>query len=168
MRDERFLWYCVGFRYAIMESYKTSIYKNGQLMPIDSISYLYLPYMQLELAEDTANEELLAVLEAADAARAALYQGQGVGSLLSIDTNLSSDGLSVTINYQLSSDTDISFYACDITGTLLGSAQYQNREVGEWQDSIVLSRRPIGGTIMLRIDCGNERISLKVFQSTND
>ncbi len=71
----------------------------------------------------------------------------------------------VTINFQLSSDTGISFYACDITGNLLGSVQYQNREAGEWQDCIVLFRRPIGGTLMLRIDCGNERFSLKVFQS---
>ena len=167
MRDERFLWYCAGFRYAIMESHKTSIYENGQLMPIDSISYLYLPYMQLELAEDTVNEELLAELKAADAAYAALCQGHGVGNLSSINASLSSDELSVTINYQLSSDTGISFYACDITGTLLGSVQYQNREAGDWQDSIVLSRRPIGGTLMLRIDCGNERFSLKVFQSND-
>lgn len=160
--EERYMWYCAGYRYAVMESVKTSIYEDGKMQPIDSISFLFLPYMQLALAEDEANDLLFAELAAADAARDALSQGEGVGNLASIDATLSADGRTISIRYQLSADSDISFYACDITGRLLGSAQYQNRAAGEWQDCLVLDHRPIGNALMLSIRCGNERISLKV------
>lgn len=166
--EERYMWYCAGYRYAVMESAKTSIYEDGKLQQIDSFSYLFLPYMQLALAEDEANDQLFAELAAADAARNAISQGEGVGSLASIYATLSADGRSIAIKYQLSTDSDISFYACDITGSLLGSAQYQNRAAGEWQDCLVLDHRPIGNALMLSIRCGNERISLKVSQSSND
>ncbi len=156
------MWYCAGYRYAIMESVRTAVYDNGALVPVDSVTYLFLPYMQIELAEDEENDALLAELEAMDAALRALNNGQGVGNLASVNAGLSADGRTVTIEYELISDTNISFYACDITGSLLGSVQYQNREAGEWQDCIVLDRRPIGNAVMLRIDCGEQRVSMKV------
>lgn len=156
------MWYCAGYRYAIMESVRTAMYDNGELVPVDSVTYLFLPYMQMELAEDGANDALLAELEALDAARDALNNGQGAETLASVDASLLADGRTVTIEYELSGDTNIAFYACDIMGSLLGSVQYQNREAGEWQDCIVLDRKPIGNTVMLRIDCGDQTVSMKV------
>lgn len=162
LKEDRYLWYCAGYRYAIMESVKTSIYTNGTYLPVDSVSYLFLPYMQMELPEDEANAALLAQLEVLDAARNALMNGQEAGALSSIDASLSADGRSVMITYELSSDTHISFYACDITGCILGSAQYQSRETGEWQDRIILDRNPIGNVVMLRIVCGEQTVSMKI------
>ena len=162
LKEDRYLWYCAGYRYAVMESVKTSRYEKEGLVPTDSITYLYLPYMQLDLAEDAANNHLIAELAAADAAREALSHGQGVGAITAIDAKLSPDGQTVTIQYQLGSDSDITFYACDITGSMLGSVMYQNRETGEWQDTLALDRRPIGNTLILSVRCGKEQFSLKV------
>lgn len=162
LKEDRYMWYCAGYRYAIMESVRTAMYDNGAFVPVDSVTYLFLPYMQMELAEDEENDALLAELEAMDAALRALNNGLGVGNLASVNAGLSADGRTMTIDYELSGDTGISFYACDIMGNLLGSVQYQNREAGEWQDCIVLNLRPIGNAVMLRIDCGEQRVSMKV------
>ena len=161
-KEDRYQWYCAGYRYAVMESVIISRYEKEGLVPMDSITYLYLPYMQLDLAEDAANNQLIAELAAADAAREAISLGQGVGAITSIDAKLSPDGQTVTIQYQLGSDSDITFYACDITGSMLVSVMYQNRETGEWQDTLALDRRPIGNTLILSVRCGKEQFSLKV------
>lgn len=160
--QNRHLWYCAGYRYAVIESVKTYMFDGGAPVPIDSISYLFLPYMQLELVEDEANEMLLAELEAADAARMGLNNGDGTGSLSSATASLSSDGLSVTIHYSLRSDTDISFFAFDITGNMLGQSSFQNKEAGDWQEYLTLSRKPIGNVLMLCIHIGGQIVSFKV------
>ncbi|MCF0180273.1 MAG: hypothetical protein HUJ97_08555, partial [Bacteroidales bacterium] len=103
MKEDRYMWYCAGSRYAVMESVKTSRYENDDMVPIDSISYLYLPYMQLDLAEDAANDQLIAELVSTDAAK-----GLDASVISTIDAMLSPDGRIVTVNYQLSSDSDIS------------------------------------------------------------
>ena len=165
--EERCQWYCAGYRYAVMESQRTSLYEEGTLTPIDSISYLFLPVMQMTLAEDEANDELLAALEAADAAQGQSdsnqnESGQSQGSLTAIDASLSSDGRTLTIHYQLDADTDVTFLACDIMGNLLASAQYQNKSAGDWQECLTLSRKPIGNALMLNVRCGSQQLSLKV------
>ena len=159
---DRYRWYCMGYRYPVMESVVTYRQEGSERMQTGSATYLYLPVMQMELAEDVPNEELLARLESGwtDGQRG---QG-GDGSLTTVDAALSPDGQSLTVSYSLSSATDITFYACDIMGSMLGQAHYENREAGEWQDCFVLSRRPIGGALMLGIRCGDEWMSLKVCQ----
>ena len=153
-------WYCMGYRYPVMETVVTYRLDGSEQMVASSATYLYLPVMQMELDEDIANEALLAQLEAGG------YGGQGgqggTGSLESVDATLSSDGQSLTINYSLSSSSDITFYACDIMGNMLGTSHYQNREAGDWQESLTLSRRPIGNALMLSIRCGDLWTSMKV------
>ena len=161
-KEDRYLWYGSGSSYAFMETLNTSKYEKDELIPVKRVTYLYLPYMQLDLADDAANNQLIAELAAADAAREAISRGQGVGAITAIDAKLSPDGQTVTIQYQLGSDSDISFYACDITGSMLGSVMYQKREAGEWQEALVLDRRPIGNTLILAVRCGKEQFSLKV------
>ena len=160
--QSRHLWYCAGYRYAVIESVKTYIYDGGFPVPADSISYIFLPYMQLELAEDEANEILLAELEAADAARTGIINGDGTGCLSSANASLSPDGLSLTIQYSLSSVTDISFFAFDIMGNMLGQSSFQGREAGDWQECLTLSRKPIGNVLMLSIRFGGQMLSFKV------
>ena len=158
-----FRWYCMGYRYPVMETVITYRHDGAEKEQTNSSTYLYLPVMQMELDEDVPNEELLAQLEAGG------YGGQGegqsvAGSLESVDANLSSDDQSLTINYTLGSASDITFYACDIMGNMLGTSHYQNREAGEWQECLTLSRRPIGNALMLSIHCGEQWVSMKVCQ----
>lgn len=157
-----FRWYCMGYRYPVMETVITYRHDGAEQEQTGSSTYLYLPVMQMELDEDVPNEELLARLEAVGSNGQA-GQGGG-GSLTSVDASLSSDGQSLTINYSLNSTSDITFYACDIMGNVLGTAHYQNRETGDWQECLTLSRRPIGNALMLSIRCGDEWISIKVSQ----
>ena len=145
-----------------METIITYRHDGAEQEQSSSSTYLYLPVMQMELDEDVPNEELLARLEA-DGSNGQGGQDGG-GSLASVDASLSSDGQSLTISYSLSSASDITFYACDIMGNVLGTSHYENREAGEWQDCLVLSRRPIGGALMLGIRCGEQWLSMKVCQ----
>ena len=161
-KEDSYLWYGSGSSYAFMETLNTSKYEKDELIPVKRVTYLYLPYMRLDLAEDAANNQLITELAAADAAREAISLGHGVGAITAIDAKLSPDGQTVTIQYHLGSDSDITFYACDITGSMLGSVVYQNREAGEWLEALVLDRRPIGNTLILAVRCGKEQFSLKV------
>ena len=157
-----FRWYCMGYRYPVMETVITYRHDGAEQEQTCSATYLYLPVMQMELDEDVPNEELLARLEA-DGSNSQGGQGGG-GSLTSVDASLSSDGQSLTINYSLNSTSDITFYACDIMGNVLGTSHYEDREAGDWQECLTLSRRPIGNALMLSIRCGEEWISMKVSQ----
>lgn len=159
---DSYRWYCMGYRYPVMETVVTCRHNGAEQEQTDSITYLYLPVMQLELNEDVPNEELLARLEA-DGSNGQTGQS-GDGSLASVDASLSSDGQSLTISYSLSSTSDIAFYACDIMGNVLGTSHYENREAGDWQECLTLSRRPIGNALMLSIRCGERWVSLKVYQ----
>ena len=155
-------WYCMGYRYPVMETVITYRHDGAEQEQTGSATYLYLPVMQMELDEDVPNEELLARLEAVGSNGQA-GQGGG-GSLTSVDASLSSDGQSLTINYSLNSTSDITFYACDIMGNVLGTAHYENREADDWQECLTLSRRPIGNALMLSIHCGEQWVSMKVCQ----
>lgn len=157
-----FRWYCMGYRYPVMETVITYRHDGAEQELTSSATYLYLPVMQMELDEDMPNEELLARLEA-DGSGGQAGQGGG-GSLASVDASLSSDGQSLTISYSLNSTSDITFYACDIMGNVLGTSHYEDREAGDWQECLTLSRRPIGNALMLSIRCGEQWISMKVSQ----
>ena len=49
-------------------------------------------------------------------------------------------------------------------GNVLGTSHYENRDAGDWQECLTLSRRPIGNALMLSIRCGERWVSLKVYQ----
>lgn len=159
-QEECHRWYCAGYRYAVMESKVTSVYIDNVLIPVDSVSYLYLPVMQMELAEDEDNETLLAERAAIDAARGDFFNGSG--SLASADASLSSDGGTVTVHFSLTTLADISFHAFDIMGNLIGETSFQGKEAGDWQECLTLSRNPIGNALMLSIRCGGQVVSFKV------
>lgn len=162
MQCDRYSWYCAGYRYPVQESFKWSVVEGDNVTPLDSITYMFLPVMQLDLAEDLANDSLLNELAIADALKAA--QGSKAGTLSSISAGLSSDGMRLSICYTMSSAGDITFCACDILGNMLGYSHYENKEEGDWQEDLVLSRKPIGNTLMLNVRCGEEVKSIKVYQ----
>lgn len=160
---DRYSWYCAGYRYPVMESmHWSSIAEDSKIQPLDSITYLFLPVMQMDLAEDAVNDSILNEVIIADAMEAA--ESATKSALSSIEAGLSADGTRLNISYSLDENSDIDFCACDILGNILGHAFYENQNAGEWQECLILSRRPIGNTLMLNIRCGTETKSLKVYQ----
>jgi hypothetical protein len=45
---------------------------------------------------------------------------------------------------------------------MLGYAHYENLPEGDWKKSVELSRQPVGNTVMLNVQCGQQRISVKI------
>ncbi len=164
IRCERYAWYCAGYRYPIMESvHWTAIEGDTLILPYDSVTYLFLPIMQMELAEDATNDSILYEVAIADAQKAQEEPSHN-NALREINASLSADGTKLNISYTLDNNSSIDFCACDILGNILGRAHYTDREAGEWQESITLSRRPVGNALMLNIKCGEQTISMKVNQ----
>ncbi len=160
----RYSWYCAGYRYPIMESaHWTALEGDSLILPYDSVTYLFLPVMQMELAEDVTNDSILNEVALADAQNAQEEASHG-NALREINAGLSADGTKLNISYTLDKNSSIDFCACDILGNILGRAHYDNQEAGEWHESLTLSRRPIGNTLMLNIKCREQEIIIKVYK----
>lgn len=160
--SDLFQWYCAGYRYPIMESLYTSAVENGVTeIPLDSVTYLYLPAMQGSLSEDAANESFRLELGRGNGQESEQSE-YGIGSISDISAMLSPDGKGLTISYSLSTISNLTVYASDVVGTVLGSFHYQGKEAGVWQESITLNRRPVANVLMLYISCNGESTSMKV------
>lgn len=161
---DRYSWYCAGYRYPIMESvHWSSIDGDSQKHPLDSITFLFLPVMQMELEEDVVNDSILNEMNIADALNTTAESEQN--SILSaIEARLSDDGTHLNISYTLQDNSSLDFCACDILGNIIGQAHYSNKTAGEWQECIILSHHPISNALMLNIKCGRETKSIKVYQ----
>lgn len=160
---DRYIWYCAGYRYPIMESIRwATVAEDSATMSFDSVTYLFLPVMQMELAEDAVNDSILNQVAIADAANAEA-QASTKSALASINAGLSADGTRLDISYNLDGESSIDFCACDILGNILGHAHYDKQEADEWQECIVLSRKPISNVLMLNIQCGDYSRRYKVF-----
>jgi len=58
----------------------------------------------------------------------------------------------------------LSFIACDVMGNVLGSKRIDNAEAGDHQETLTLSRKPIGNAVLFNIESGEEKQSEKVYQ----
>lgn len=160
---DRYAWFCAGFRYPVQESLRWFEADGDSLIPTDSTTYLYLPEMQLaDLAVDAVNDSIRTLLANA-AAEASATNGQ-ISVLRDLQAGISADGNRIDLSFSITEPCDLSFIACDVVGNVIGHAHYENCAVGERQESIVLSRRPVGNTVMLRIESGNETQNMKVYQ----
>ena len=158
--EDRYLWYCAGYRYPVQETWQLSLREDSALMPIDSTAYLYLPVMQLEdLSNDPENAQILAALAAADDS---IQVSMSSGPFSPISAILSPDGTSLTLTYELDAASPLRILACDILGSLLGYAHYDARPAGTWQENIALSRRPVGGIVVVNVECGAQSLMMKV------
>ncbi len=161
---DRYAWFCAGFRYPVQESLRWFEADGDSLIPTDSTTYLYLPEMQLaDLADDAVNDSIRTLLANAAAARTSAASGQ-ISTLRDLQAGISADGSRLDLHFTVTEPCDLSFIACDVMGNVLGSAHYANCAPGERQESIALSHRPVGNVVMLRIESGEERMSLKVNQ----
>lgn len=159
VKRDRHLWFCAGYRYPVMESCK---WMDSNGTPTDSITYLLLPSLQYGLGEDEANDSVLNQLDIATIFDNT--QENSISKLSSIQANLLMDGMSLTIDYTLDADADITFVACDMVGNILASSHYTDKTAGNWQEHMVLARKPVGGVLLLNVQSEEEKMSIKVFQ----
>ena len=160
----RHLGFCTGYRYPVMESFKR-VLKVGDTeeLPMDSATYLFLPVMQDELPADMVNASLRQLQSMG--AEKKYFQGiNSESKLSSVQARLSEDGMTVIVDYNLSTDSAITIFACDILGGILGSVCYSGKDAGEWQDRITLVRKPVGNVLILNVQCEEDKISIKVNQ----
>ena len=160
---EWYQWYCAGYRYPVQESLHWSIEDNGKLQPVDSVTYLYLPEQQIDLAEDAVNDSVRESVLLADAQLQA-KQHDGISALSSVNASLSPDGMSLSLSFSTTETCTLSFLASDIVGNTVGHASYTDLPAGEHHETITLSRRPVGNALMLNIVSGNDNQSMKVYQ----
>ncbi len=166
LQSHQYLWFCAGYRYPVMESIqKFLVEDDNTVTPTESVTYMYLPTQQYDLGEDASNDSILQQLAIADAQQQRIKDSNttnGANSLSSINAFLSADGMYLTVNYTLSTNADLTIYAFDALGNMLGTSYLHNIEAGEWQEYITLNRKPIAYVLMLNVRCGEETISLKV------
>ncbi len=162
-RRDKYQWYMTGWRYPVQESVHWSMVEGDTAVTaLDSVTYLYLPDMQMELAEDMVNDSIRQQI--------ALWDTQngkegGISALAEIAVTLLPDGRSLTIDYTVTDDAAaLSFIACDVMGNVLGSKRIDNVEAGEHQETLTLSRKPVGNAVLLHIESGEEKQTEKVYQ----
>lgn len=159
-RCYRYLWYSDGYRYPVMESLRKVIVENGEKeVPMDSVTFLYLPDQQNTLGHDDVNDSILNRLITENSYK---RKHNSISCIPSIKTTLSADGMHLIVDYSLSSATDITIRACDIFGYTIGLFHNENKVAGNWQEQIILNRKPIGKVLMLNIQCGGESMSIKL------
>lgn len=160
-RCYRYLWYSTGYRYPVMESVRRVIVEDGKMeVPVDSVTYLYLPDQQYTLSQDDVNDSILNRLNTEDSY---MRKYNSISYIPSIKATLSEDGMHLIVDYSLLSATDITIRACDIYGYTIGLSHNDYKEAGKWQELITLNRKPIGKVLMLNIQCGEETMFLKVY-----
>ena len=162
-RRDKYQWYMTGWRYPVQESVHWSMVEGDTAVTaLDSVTYLYLPDMQLELAEDLVNDSIRHQVALWDAQNG---KEGGISALADIAATLSPDGRTLTIDYTLTDGaTDLTFLACDVMGNVLGSKRIDNIEAGDHQETMTLSRKPVGNAVLLHIECGEEKQTEKVYQ----
>ena len=163
LRD-KYLWYMAGYRYPVQESLHWSLVEgDSAVTPIDSVTYLFLPTQQMELAEDQANDSIRQIVSLWDVQSG--DQSGVITAMKELHASLSPDGMTLTLDFTLSDGAStISFIACDVMGNILGRATIDNPTEGNHHESISLSRKPIGNALMLNIMSGNEKQTEKVYQ----
>ena len=162
-RRDKYQWYMTGWRYPVQESVHWSMVEGDTAVTaIDSVTYLYLPDIQMELVEDAVNDSIRQIVSLLDAQSRAQ---DGIKALTEIAATLSPDGRTLTIDYSVTEGTnDLSFVACDVMGNILGSKRIDNAEAGDHQETLTLSRKPIGNAVLLNIESGEEKQTEKVYQ----
>ena len=160
----KYQWYMAGYRYPVQESIHWSLVEGDDTVsPIDSVTYLYLPAMQQDLADDAVNDSIRQMVALWDAQNG--EKSGGITAMQDIHSSLSPDGMTLTLDFTLSDGaTTLTFITCDVMGNILGSATIDSPATGSYHEAISLSRKPIGNALMLNITCDNEKQTEKVYQ----
>lgn len=124
-----------------------------------------MPDLQLsELAYDDANSQLIAQREALEQSPDIDGNGNGRDTPFPIKASASllADHNEIELNYTVTEDTDVTFYACDLTGILLKCVKHISLSEGEYHERMILDKRPINNIVMLTIIAGDKKQVVKV------
>lgn len=163
--EDKYLWYCSGCRYPVMDTRIIRSKSNGKIVSDTTFTSLYMPEVQLaELAYDDANSQLLAQ-------RKDLEQSSGQGGNdnesespfpVTMSASLQPGQSEILLDFIVAEDTNATFYAYDLAGRMLGSVTHVSLGKGEYHETMVLDRRPINGVVMLTMVAGDRKQVIKV------
>ena len=163
--EDKFLWYCSGSRYPIMDTRIIRCKVNGEKVSDTTLTSLYMPELQIsELAYDDANSQLIAQRASAEHSpgKNGSDHDDGTSFPITMSATLQPGYGEILLNYTVAEEIDAAFYAYDLAGRLLGSVTHLSLSPGEYHETLVLDRRPINNVVMLTMIAGEKRQSIKV------
>lgn len=163
--EDKYLWYYSGCRYPVMDTRIIRSKSNGKIVSDTTFTSLYMPDLQLsELAYDDANSQLIAQREDID--KSAGHSGNGNENApqfpVTMTASLQPNQSELLLNYIVAEDTNATFFAYDLAGRMLGSATHVSLGKGEYNETMVLDRRPINSVVMLVMIAGDTKQVVKV------
>ena len=163
--EDKYLWYYSGCRYPVMDTRFIKCESNGKMVSDTTITSLYMPDLQLsELPYDNANSQLMAQREALERNR--IQNGSGhegeTPFPVTISASLQANNGEIILDYIVAEDTDVTFYACDIAGRLLGYVAHTSLSKGKYHETMTIKNRPVNGIVMLTMFAGGRTEVVKV------
>lgn len=163
--EDKYLWYCPGCRYPVMDTRVITCKENGKTVSDTTFTSLYLPDLQLsELAYDDANSQLNAQEDAFghDADQDTNSNDDDNTFPIKTSATLQPNHSEIVLDYTVTEDTDATFYAYDLAGRLLGCVTHLSLSKGEYHETMVLDKRPVNNVVMLAIIAGDKKLVIKV------
>jgi hypothetical protein len=160
--EDKYLWYCSGCRYPVMDTRIVRCMSNGEIDSDTTFTSLYMPELQLsELAYDEANSQLIAQRDSLE--NSSCQEGNADDTFpIMMSATLLPGQSEISLDYFVTEDTGIIFYACDLAGRLLGHVTHLTLSTGEYHETMVLERRPINGIVMLTMITGDKKQVVKI------
>lgn len=163
--EDKYLWYCPGCRYPVMDTRVITCKENGKTVSDTTFTSLYLPDLQLsELAYDDANSQLNAQEDAFghDADQDINSNDDDTTFPIKTSATLLPNHSEIVLDYTVTEDTDATFYAYDLAGRMLGCVTHLSLGKGEYHETMVLDKRPVNNVVMLAIIAGDKKLVIKV------
>ena len=163
--EDKYLWYCSGCRYPVMDTRIINCKENGKVVADTTFTSLYMPKLQAsELVYDEANSQLIALKEALENSsnQESSDNDDETPFPITMSATLQPGHGEILLNYTVAEDTDATFYAYDLAGRLLGFAAHALLSKGEYHETMVLKNQPVNGIVMLTMVVGNRPEVIKV------
>lgn len=165
---ESWRWYADGYRYPVLETVKSTVYKSGIPYEHFSTSFVCLPDEQYyDLPYDVPNQERRDRNIDEDYGRNWKNIDEGGryrrnDSVISYDFQIEKDG-SLYINYELKQPGRIALELYDMSGRQLAGVQRACQAIGSYKEVISLDSYP-RGEYLLRITAGEKLYGEKIIK----
>ena len=163
--EDKYLWYYAGCRYPVMDTRIITCKENGVTVSDTTFTSLYMPELQVsELSYDDANSQLIAEREALENASDQSGNGNDNGTPfpITMSATLLPGHDEIRLDYTVTEGTDATFYAYDMAGRILGCVTHLSLSEGEYNETMVLDKRPINNVVMLTMIAGDKKQVIKV------
>ena len=163
--EDKYLWYCSGCRYPVMDTRIITCKENGKITSDTAFTSLFLPELQLtELAYDDANSQLIAQRESLEPSSnpSGNNNENRTPFPIKISASLQANNNEIALDYTVTEDTDATFYAYDLAGRLLRCMNHVALSKGEYHENMILDKRPINNIVMLTVIAGDKKQVIKV------